>query len=212
MRTAGMEDVRNALKAFSANGNTTTVAQMRDALGAETESQRQMVRRRIQELIERGEVERVGQGHFRYIPGREPRRHGESYIRTWRIIRIQPPGWTKSSVASIARVGGTVAQRYVNFLEEEGLVERCGRERGTILWRTTEKGQVQRETPWPPTDIPDVYAKERAAMASLCTLMLTADLDKTYVREKLKGHLAILNEKFFTQVENGQNTEGESHV
>lgn len=74
MRTAGMEEVRNALKAFSANGNTTTVAQMRDALGAETESQRQMVRRLIQELIERGEVERVGQGHFRYIPGRE-RRH-----------------------------------------------------------------------------------------------------------------------------------------
>lgn len=71
---------------------------------------------------------------------------------------------------------------------------------------------MQRETPWPPMDIPDVYAKERAAMASLCTLMLTADLDKTYVREKLKGHLAILNEKFFTQVENGQNTEGESHV
>lgn len=212
MRTAGMEEVRNALKAFSANGNATSVAQMRDALGAETESQRQMVRRRIQELIERGEAERVGQGHFRYIAGREPRRHGESYIRTWRIIRIQPPGWTKSSIASIARVGGTVAQRYVNFLEEEGFVERCGRERGTILWRTTAKGQAQRETPWPPTDILDVYARERAAMASLCTLMLTADLDKTYVREKLRGHLAILNEKFFTQVENPTEYKGEFHV
>ena len=103
-------------------------------------------------------------------------------------------------------------QRYVNYLEEEGFVQRCGRDRGTVLWRTTEKGQAQRETPWPPADIPDVYAEERAAMASLCTLMLTADLDKTYVREKLRVHLAVLNQKFCNQVENNTETEGESHV
>ena len=110
MRSAGMEEVRNVIKAFSENGNTVTLAQVQKIAGVETPEDCRMVRRRIQKLIERGEVERDGQYVFRYVPGREPRRYGKSYIRAWRIIRIQPPGWSKPAVASLARVSGTIVQ------------------------------------------------------------------------------------------------------
>lgn len=212
MRSAGMEEVRNVIKAFSENGNTVTLAQVQKIAGVETPEDCRMVRRRIQKLIERGEVERDGQYVFRYVPGREPRRYGKSYIRAWRIIRIQPPGWSKPAVASLARVSGTIVQRYVKFLEDEGYVAKIGRDGGTTLWRTTQKGQAERETPWPPLENPDAYARERAATAALCTLMLTSDLDKEYAREKIRKHLSVLNQKFCTQVENNLENKGEFHV
>lgn len=211
MRSARMEEIRNALKAFS-EADAISLGQVQKLVGAETKEECRMVRRRIQELIERGEVERDGQCALRYIPGREPRRYGKSYVRAWKIIRIQPPGWSKSTIVSIARVSGTVVQRYVKFLEEEGYVAKIGRDGGTTLWRTTQKGQAEREIPWPPLETQDAYAQERTATAALCTLMLTSDLDKEYAREKIRKHLAVLNQKFCSQVENNSESEGESHV
>ena len=202
MRSAKMEEIRNVIRTFSENGKTVTLAQVQKIVGAETPEDCRMVRRRIQELIERGEVERDGQYVFRYVPGHEPRRYGKSYIRAWKIIRIQPPGWSKSTVISLARASSTIVQRYVKFLEGEGYIAKIGRDGGTTLWRTTQKGQAERETPWPPLERSDSYVRERAATAALCTLMLTSDLDKEHAREKIQKHLSTLNQKFCTQVEN----------
>ena len=210
MRTNAMDTLRTTLRAFG--DVVVTAAVIGDALGLATESERQILRRRMHRLMQTGEMEKVSHGQYRYLPGKAPRRQGESYIRVWRIVRIQSPGWKKQTVSALSRISRTVVDRYVNWLETEGFVERAGSEGNTALWRTTGKGREQRETPWPPLDIPDAYTNERAATARLCTLILTGDLDAAYIREKIRTQLNILTERFCSQVENTQETQGESHV
>lgn len=210
MRTDGMDALRTALRAFGTR--SVTAAQLGDALGLQTENERQIMRKRMHRLMKTGEMEKLSHGQYRYLPEKAPRRQGESYTRVWKIVRIQPPGWKKQTVSALSRISRTVVDRYVNWMETEGFVERAGNEGKTVLWRTTAKGREQRETPWPPLDIPDAYTDERAATARLCTLMLTGDLDAAYIREKIRAQLNILARRFCSQVENTQETQGESHV
>lgn len=204
----GMDQLRAALKAL---GDTVvTVPVLGEMLGLQTESERQIARRRLREMIARGEVEKVGLGQFRYLPDKEPLRRGNGYIRMWKLIRVQPPGWQKTLIVSLSRMDRTTVDKYVRWLEDEGFVERSGRNGNTILWRTTAKGREQRETPWPLVDIPDPYAEERAATAALCTLLLTADPDQTSTCVKIRRHLAIMTARFCTQLENEPETQGVS--
>lgn len=209
MRTEGMDQVRAAVKVFSSDGKTVvTAVQLSEFLNLETESQKNILRKRLHMLMNRGEVEKVAYGQFRYVPGKELRRNGESYMRVWRIIRVQNPGWTIQTIAALARVSRTVVERYGKWLEDEGFVERAGRNGNSILWRTTAKGREQRETPWPLVDLPDPYAPERTATAALCTLLLTADPDQASTRVKIRKHLATLTTRFCTQLENEPETQG----
>ncbi|MEG2173741.1 MAG: hypothetical protein RRY29_10870, partial [Desulfovibrionaceae bacterium] len=170
MRTDGMDTLRTALKAFGSN-DVVSGLQLAAALGLETESQKQVMRRRLHGLVQQGEAERVGHGQYRYKAGAEPRKQGESYGRMWRIIRTEPSGWTIARIAMLARIERTMVDRYTRWLLDEGFVEKCGRNGNTILWRTTAKGREQRDTPWPPVDLPDPYAAERQATASLCQIL-----------------------------------------
>lgn len=90
MRSDAMDALRAALRAFCPTGKeTVTVPQLAEALGLTTESQKQLLRRRLLILATRGETEKVGRGVWLFIPGKEPSRRGESYVRMWRAIRIQ---------------------------------------------------------------------------------------------------------------------------
>lgn len=207
MGTEEMDSLRAALKAF---GSTDVVSglQLAAALGLETESQKQVMRRRLHELVQRGEAERIAHGQYRYKTGAEPRRQGESYNRMWRIIRTENAGWAMARIAMLARIDRTMVNRYTRWLLDECLVEKCGRQGNTALWRTTAKGREQRETPWPPVDLPDPYAAERQATARLCQILLTKNPDAAHVRADIGKQLAVLCKRFpTTQPENAENTE-----
>ena len=208
MRTEGMDQVRAALKALSNNGeNTVTAVMLAQSMGFETESQKQVMRRRVHTLIDRGEAEKAGYGEFRYIPGHEPSRRGESFIRIWKAIRIQTPGWRKQAIAALTRFDRTTIDKYVKWLEDEGFVERHGRTGNTTLWRTTAKGFAQRDTPWPPAGVTSPYEAENAAMGRLCTLMFTANLDQSQTRVKINKCLAVLTARFGSQDETADATD-----
>lgn len=213
MRTDGMDALRVALRAFG--DEIITTAHLGDILGLKTESERQVLRRRLGQLIKTGEAEKVAYGQFRYFSDRAPSRHGESFQKIWRIVRIQPPGWSKVTIASLSRVSRSVVDRYLSHLEDEGYVDRCGRNGNSVLWRTTIKGKERRETPYPPIESRDPYEQERAATAQLCQIMLTRDLNQRSTRSRIRNSLAILMQRFCTQDENQddtQKTEGEVHV
>lgn len=197
MRTSGMDELRTALKAFGPK-HVITAVQLAAVLDLETESQKQVMRRRLHELVQRGEAERIAHGQYRYKPGTELRRQGESYGRMWRIIRTESAGWTIARVAMLSRIERTMTDRYTKWLLEEGFIEKCGRDGNTILWRTTAKGREQRETPWPPCDLPDPYAAERQAVARLCQILLTKNPNATHVRADISKQLAVLCKRFST--------------
>lgn len=207
MRTDGMDTLRTALKAFGTKDVATSI-QLATALGLETESQKNVMRRRLQSLVQQGEAERVAYGQYRYKVGAEPRKQGEGYNRMWRIIRTENAGWAMARIAMLARIDRTMVNRYCTWLLSEGLVEKCGRQGNTALWRTTAKGREQRETPWPPKDLPDPYAAERQATARLCQILLTKNPDAAHVRADIGKQLAVLCKRFpITQDENTENKE-----
>lgn len=211
MRTDGMDQVRIALKTLSQDGAIpVTAIELAAALGLDTESAKQVMRSRLHGLIDRGEAKKAGYGQFQYVPGFEPSRNGESYRRIWKLVRIQTPGWTKQSLAATSRFARDTVERYVNWLEGEGFVERHGRRGNTVLWRTTAKAQGQRDTPLPPVDLPDPYAAEKAATGRLCNLMLTRDPAQAYVKIQIQRQIAVLVARFGSQVENEETNEGDS--
>lgn len=202
MRTNAMDTLRTALKAFGTK-DIVSGLQLAAALGLETESQKQVMRRRLHELVQRGEAERTAHGQYRYKTGAEPRKQGESYGRMWRIIRTESSGWSIARIAMLARIERTMVDRYTRWLLDESFVEKCGRDGNTILWRTTAKGREQREIPWPPKDLPDPYAAERQATARLCQILLTKNPDAAHVRADIGKQLAVLCKRFtITQDEN----------
>lgn len=79
MRSDAMDALRAALRAFCPTGKeTVTVPQLAEALGLTTESQKQLLRRRLLILATRGETEKVGRGVWLFIPGKEPSRRGKA--------------------------------------------------------------------------------------------------------------------------------------
>jgi len=205
MRSDAMDALRATLRAFCPTGKeTVTVPQLAEALGLTTESQKQLLRRRLLILATRGETEKVGRGVWLFIPGKEPSRRGDSYVRMWRAIRIQSVGWKRQDIALIARVDVTAVGRYTRWLESEGYIAKSGQEGNANLWRTTAKGRDHRQTPWPPVDIPDPYEDERKATAQLCRILLLEDPDKPRTRNRIQEQLAVLTARFCTT--NGADT------
>ncbi|HCG05544.1 MAG TPA: hypothetical protein DEV75_11870 [Desulfovibrio sp.] len=205
MRTDAMDAVRAALRSFCPTGKeSVTTPQLAEALGLTTESQRQLLRRRLHALMERGEVDKPDRGLWRLVPGVEPRRTGESYVRMWRAIRIQTAGWRLADIAIIARVERTTVGRYVRWLEAEGYIARNGQDGNANLWRLTAAGRERRETPWPPIDLPMAYEAERRATAQLCRILLLEDPDVPATRRRIQQQLAVLVARFpITTTANG---------
>lgn len=208
----GMDQLRTTLK--SLGDVVVTAPLLGEVLGLTTESERQVIRRRLREMIQRGEVEKVGTGQFRFIEGKERPHKGNGYSRMWRVIRAQTPGWRKANISAITRLDRTSVDRYVTFLEDEGLVARSGRDGNTILWRTTSKARDQRQTPWPKADCTIPYSEEKSAAGTLCMVMLRENPDQPSTRNKIRRCLAILTAKFGTQLENIKNEQpqGETYV
>lgn len=174
-KKVGKEAVRTALQALGEGGKEISYRLVYEALGLESEAEQAVVRSRISDMARHGEVKRTRTGCFTYDFKHRPR-EGKSYETLWRFVRKAKSGWTISDCALMTRISYTQAMRYCNWLEEEGFVERTGRDsRKATTWRATIKADKTPETPYPPLRETNPFARERAAAATIARLMLCAD-------------------------------------
>lgn len=169
------EAVRAALQSLGKGGKEISYQLVYEALGLKSEAEQAVVRSRISDMTRHGEVKRTRTGCFTYDFKHRPR-EAKSYETLWRFVRKAKPGWSVSGCAMMTRVSYTQALRYCNWLEEEGFIERMGRDdRNAVTWRATVKADRNPETPYPPLRETDPFAKERTAAATITRLMLCAD-------------------------------------
>lgn len=174
-KEVGKEAVRAALQALGEGGKEISYRLVYEALGLESEAEQAVVRSRISDMARHGEVKRTRTGCFTYDFRHRPR-EAKSYETLWRFVRKAKSGWTISDCALMTRISYTQAMRYCNWLEEEGFVERTGRDsRNATTWRATAKADKTPETPYPPLRETDPFARERAAAATIARLLLCAD-------------------------------------
>ena len=173
-KEVGKEAVRAALQALGEGGKEISYRLVYEALGLESEAEQAVVRSRISDMTRHGEVKRTRTGCFTYDFRHRPR-EAKSYETLWRFVRKAKSGWTISDCALMTRISYTQAMRYCNWLEEEGFVERTGRDsRNATTWRATAKADKTPETPYPPLRETDPFARERAAAATIARLLLCA--------------------------------------
>jgi|GEM_PF-450894 len=170
-----LEMVRNAVQALGEGGREVSYRQVYEVLGLTNEGQQAVVRTRISNMAKHGEINRTKTGCFTYDFKHRPR-EAKTYAVLWRFVRASKPGWDISGCAMLTRISYTQVLRYVSWLENEGYVERAGRnEKRAILYRATTKAAASPETPYPPIRESDPFQKERTAAATITRLMLCAD-------------------------------------
>ena len=168
--------------------------------------EKQTLRRRINDMLLRGELRRTEVGWYVYVAEKEPCRFGGSYERIWRAVHVQNTSFTVRRIMQISRFGNITINRYLNFLEKEGFIELIGRDGRSQLYRLTVQGQNFQEVPYPLTSLnDDPNRAERMACAILHRLLLE-DTDSPHVRRRICQQLAVLNATF-NQHENGGNTD-----
>lgn len=208
--------VREAMRALGAGDKEIPYSLVYEMLGIDNEADQAIVRTRISDMTRHGEVKRVRAGVFIYDFKRQPRQK-ETLETVWRFVRAAKPGWTIQECSLMTRASYSYALRYVNWLEEEGYVEKAGfGKHKTTLYRNTVKAQMSPETPYMPARedgdrLNDPFAKERMAVATLTRLMLCANPYAVKTAREISEACRVLLARFdktFTQVENG----GETHV
>ena len=204
MATELMTQLREALKLFCPTGaEVVAVADLAAYLGRETEGQRQVLSRRLATLIRRGEVRRVGTGQYTYVPGREPERYGESFVKMWRAIRgaNRDTVFCAADIAGLTKLHSVTIYRYFQYLQEQRLIRREGKGAGkTVYFRVTDRGQEHRVTPYPPLDEPDRQYPVRMAAVEIVRLMMVPNIETKKVARQIQKQLVILN-TFFSQLE-----------
>lgn len=206
--TVTIDMVRTALKSFGANKQEISHAQLYDALNLKKEKEKDRLRSRINDLVQAGEVVRVRPGIYTYN-FKHRSREGRGYAAIWRFVRKEKPGWTISECALMVRVDYSHALKYCGWLEDEGFIERVGRnEKRAITYMGTKKADLAPETPYPPRKDTDPFEKERVAAATLVRLMLCADPHQIRTGRAIVDACRVLLARFentVTQVANKEN-------
>lgn len=186
MKSVGMTQLRELIQGLAEGGKKQiTNAMLYEALGLEEPDEKARLRRRVTDMVQRKELIRIKQGVFKYNPKAQPQRHGEMYIRIWRLVRSKQPGWSIQDLATITRASYTMVLKYCRFLLEEGYIAKFGKEGNTQKYRATGKAKDQRDTPYPPVAVKDPYEKERGASCRLVRQMMERDLSQPGVRKKI---------------------------
>jgi hypothetical protein len=192
-----MDELRGVLMGLSEGGHRdVSNAMLYEVFGMDDEREKVRLRRRMQDLVSHGEAERVDAGMYRYIPKATPRRHGESYVRTWRAVRSHQPGWTLHDLTQVTRVSYSMVRRYCLWLEEEGYIERYGKNGNTLKYRGTLKAKEQRATPYPTVKVVDPFEVEKNAALGLVRVFLNMDPYSEKARETVLGHCRVLTDRF----------------
>jgi len=201
MRTEEMDRVRLVIQGLTVNGKEpVTNALLYEAMGLTVEADKARLRSRINDLVKRGELSRIEDGKYRYVP-KARIRSGEYYQRVWRAIRSAKPGFSWTDLAQVSRVSYTHCHRYGQWLAEEGYIERHGRKGATSLYRATLRAKDTVETPYPPLDIADPYETERNAACRLVRALMERDPGQTAVKNKIIDNCRAILARFAKEEE-----------
>lgn len=199
--------VRIALKSFGANKQEISNAQLYDALNLKNEKEKDRLRSRINDLVRAGEVIKVRPGVYVYNFTHRAR-EGRGYAAVWRFVRKEKPGWTISECALMVRVDYSHALKYCAWLENEGYVERVGRNaKRAITYTGTKKAELTPETPYPPLRNTNPFEKERVAAATIVRLMLCSDPYAPRTARGVVEACAILLARFAKPITQNENKE-----
>ena len=185
MRTAWADQLRTVTHTLSEDGKREiTIRMILTTIGAEDARTQSRVRRAICHMVARGEMKRVRDGVFTYVPGvvSAVSQYGESFKHMWRVIRKADAGWTVNFIAGTVRLHTTTVAEYCRWLEQEGYITRCGKDGNSRLYRATQKAADELKTPYPPAAPKDLYAKERGASCRLVRLFMEANPGKHRVK------------------------------
>lgn len=203
------EAVRSALQALGEGGKEISYRLVYEALGLESEAEQAVVRSRISDMTRHGEVKRTRTGCFTYDFKHRPR-EAKSYEALWRFVRKAKPGWCLKECALMVRVDYTRVLRYAAWLEEQGYIQRIGRNgKNAVTYRGTSKADMTPETPYPPYKETDPFQKERAAAATIARLLLCADPYAKRTAQGITEACKVLLARFDTNRTKNENEETE---
>lgn len=207
-RTAKMEQLRATLRAFCPTGadrEAVTVSALAAVMGVQTD-ERQTLRKRIRDMLQRGELRRVKTGWFVRVPHNEPGRFGESPGRIWRAVHVQAAPFTARKISQISRCSVATVGHYLSWLAQDGYVEFAGYENRSRRYSVTPKGKFFREIPYPPSLFVDPTEAERVACWRLMQLY-HEDVTAPAVVKQIRENLATLNARFNGRKQENTNVE-----
>ncbi len=176
MKTFDMNRLRDVILGLTEGGERTiSNALLFQTLERKDAAGKSRLLRQLQDMVNRGELVRVGRGEMRYEPQAASARHGELYQRIWRAIRAKQPGFACRDLAVVAAAGLNHVQRYVHWLVGQGYLRRHGKDGNTVLYAATGTARERREIPYPPLGINDPWEGERNAACRLVRLLMERD-------------------------------------
>lgn len=194
--------LRDAIQSLCPTGKEElTVTLLADLLGLSTKSQKQRIHRSLYDMVNSGELEKVGTGIWKPA-GQKQHKRGEGYRKMWRAIYSGRSAVTVKEIVQLTGIERSSVSRYLQFLEGSGILKRSGSPGAAAYYALTSKGREQRETPYPSKDPPDPYRQEREAAAELYRILLFQNAEGVKVLRNIREQLAILNNRF---------TKGENH-
>ena len=159
--------------------------QLYEVFGVDSAKDRARFRRKLRDMVRRGELVRVGPGLYRYNPNALDQEAAEGYQRIWRAIRAQRPGWTMHDLAQVTRISYSHARTYCRWLNREGYITHHGRRGTSTLWRATAKAKEQQTAPIPIKTPTDPFNAERNAACRLVRCLMATDPYQTHIRQKI---------------------------
>ena len=193
-----MDRIRDVLAGLTEGGKTpVTNALLYEAfeLGSGMEPQKAQLRRRVNDLVKRGELKRLEPGQYTYHP-QAKRRYGEMFERIWRAIRSSKPGFSAADIAQLTRADRSTVTKYIKVLETEEFIARHGQKGNTRLYRATHKARERRETFYPPREISNPFEKECGAACRIVRAMMERDPYQPAVVKKIVDAAWIIIRRF----------------
>ena len=208
MKELTNETIRYALRNFGKGGEEISHAMLFEAFGLTEEGDKARLRNRINDMARMGEVVKVRPGVYTYNFGYRPREN-RSLPAILRFVHKAKPGWCLKECALMVRVDYTRVLRYAAWLEEQGYIQRIGRNgKNAITYRGTSKADMTPETPYPPYKETDPFQKERTAAATITRLMLCTDPRSPRTAAAIMEACNVLQARFSRPMnENNQITE-----
>lgn len=209
--TITTEMVRTAMQGFCRGGKRVSNAQLYEIMGLQNEKEKDRLRTRVNDMVTAGELARVAPGVYEYNFKHRVRKNA-TFPVIYRFVRMQKPGWSLNECCQITRISYTQVARYCTWLENEGFIERHGKDGATTLYRSTDKADHTPETPYPDITDKNPFERENAAAAELARLMLCHNPYQATTARKIVAACNVLLARFDKPFNTNENTGGKNHV
>ena len=198
-RTPEMDSLRLVIQSTCTSPNDLiSNTRLYEIMGLTTEREKARLRSRIGDLIKRGELVRQADGIYSYNPRATPKHDGLAFQKIWRTTRVVSPGFSYMDISLSSGVNVYTVMRYFKFLLQEDYISGNGKRGNTRLFRTTQKGKRQRETPFQPRAIRDPFKDARDAACRVVRLLMETNPYQPKVKQEIAAECRLILDRFET--------------